>query len=160
MNKELKNLTNKVVKLHECSKKGNRKIGYRMFKEAMAAILKLEANGVKSGLIKEAKAILSKYYDKYKATVAKDPTRVIVESKKPTAAEVAEMAEKAEAKEQKDTRKKLKEYHKELVNNVSHIKDAIMESDYERIQFHAQQIKKIADKFNFEADRWVNDYLE
>lgn len=160
MNKKVINLKNKVVKLHECSKKGNYKMGYKMFKEAMAAVLELEANGVKSGVVKEAKAILSSYYNKYQATIAKDPTRVIVEAKQPTAAEAAEMAAKAEAKEHKETRKRLKEYHKELINNATHVKDAIDEGDYERIKFHSQQISKIASKMVADANYWIDDYLE
>lgn len=160
MNNKLKNLGEKIKTLHECSKKGNHKNGYKMFKEAMAAILELEANGVKSDIIKEAKAILSEYYDKYKTSVAKDTTRVIVEGKKPTAAESAEMAAKAEEKEHKETRKRLKECHKELVNNTNHLKDAIADGDYERIKFHSQQISKIASKMVAESNYWIDDYLE
>lgn len=165
MNNKLKNLTEKIVKLHVCSKKGNRKIGYRMFKEAMAAILELEANGVKSASIKEAKEILSAYYDKYKATVAKDPTRVIVESKKPTPAQAAKMAEDAEKKQHKETRNRLKMYYKELQNNVKYLEQAINgqdnKSDYKRVEFEALQIAKLAEKLKAETGYWLQeDYLD
>lgn len=167
MNKKVINLKNKVVKLHECSKKGNYKMGYKMFKEAMAAILELEANGVKSGVVKEAKAILSAYYNKYQATIAKDTTRVIVEAKQPTAAEAAKMAEKAEKKQHKETRERLKAHYKELQKNMKHLEFAINgdkdehKSDYERVKFDAEQLMKIADKVKAEAGYWLQeDYLE
>lgn len=142
MKNELKNLTNKVVKLHECSKRGLTKRGYAMFKEALESLIQLEANGYKSQTLENAKAILTEYYDTYKTQIKKDTTRVIVESK--TKAE--EAAEKAEAKAKKEEKKQLKEIYKELTNNISHLKESIMEHDWASIDFRAQQIKKISDK--------------
>lgn len=81
MNKELNKLGKKVVALHECSKKGMKKKGYAMFKEAMQAVMMLEANGCKSVVIEKAKAILKEYYEFYKPTIEKDATRVIVEAR-------------------------------------------------------------------------------
>ena len=66
MNKELNKLGKKVLALHECSKRGMAKKGYAMFKEAMQAVMMLEANGCKSEVIEKAKAILAEYYDTYK----------------------------------------------------------------------------------------------
>lgn len=167
MNKKVINLKNKVVKLHECAKKGNHKVGYKMFKEAMAVLLELEAMGVKSSIFKEAKAILSAYYDKYKATIAKDTTRVIVEAKQPTPEQAAKMAEKAEKKQHKETRERLKMYYRELQKNMEHLERAVKgdddekKSDYERVNFNADQLVKIADKIKAEAGYWLQeDYLE
>lgn len=137
-----KKLGKKVVALHECSKRGMKKKGYAMFKEALQAVMMLEANGCKSEVLENAKAILTEYYDTYKTQIKKDTTRVIVESK--TKAE--EAAEKAEAKAKKEEKKQLKEIYKELTNNISHLKESIMEHDWASIDFRAQQIKKISDK--------------
>jgi pyruvate/2-oxoglutarate/acetoin dehydrogenase E1 component len=133
MNKELNKLGKKVVALHECSKRGMTKKGYAMFKEAMQAVMMLEANGCKSEVIEKAKAILAEYYDTYKTQVKKDTTRVIVEAKNS-----AEAAAKKAAKEQK---KQLKGWLKEVVNNVQHMREAIAEGSDARIGFHANQIK-------------------
>lgn len=154
MNKELKNLTNKVVKLHECAKLGKNKTSYKLFKESMAALLQLEGNGLKSATTQKIKAILAEYYNKYQATVKKDPTRVIIESNK-------NAAEKAQERAEKEIRKQLKTYHKELMANVSHLKEAILEGDWARIEFHAGQTKKIAEKVEGMA-RVENqeDYIE
>ena len=133
MNKELNKLGKKVVALHECSKRGMTKKGYAMFKEAMQAVMMLEANGCKSPVIEKAKAILAEYYDTYKTQVKKDTTRVIVEAKNS-----AEAAAKKAAKEQK---KQLKGWLKEVVNNVQHMREAIGEGSDARIEFHANQIK-------------------
>ena len=133
MNKELNKLGKKVVALHECSKNGMTKKGYAMFKEAMQAVMMLEANGCKSEVIEKAKAILAEYYDTYKSQIKKDTTRVIVEAKNS-----AEAAAKKAAKEQK---KQLKGWLKEVVNNVQHMREAIGEGSDARIEFHANQIK-------------------
>lgn len=87
MKNELRKLANKVVKLHECAKLGKNRTAYNLFKEAINSLMELEANGMKSGNTEKIKAILAEYYNKYQATVKKDPTRVIVEGK--TKAEVA-----------------------------------------------------------------------
>lgn len=87
MNKELNKLGKKVVALHECSKKGMKKKGYAMFKEAMQAVMMLEGNGCKSEVIEKAKAILAEYYNEYKSQIKKDTTRVIVEAKSAEALE-------------------------------------------------------------------------
>lgn len=133
MNKELNKLGKKVVALHECSKRGMTKKGYAMFKEAMQAVMMLEANGCKSSVIEKAKAILAEYYDTYKSQIKKDTTRVIVEAKNS-----AEAIAKKAAKEQK---KQLKGWLKEVVNNVQHMREAIGEGSDARIEFHANQIK-------------------
>ena len=133
MNKELNKLGKKVVALHECSKRGMKKKGYAMFKEAMQAVMMLEANGCKSSVIEKAKAILAEYYDTYKSQIKKDTTRVIVEAKNS-----AEAIAKKAAKEQK---KQLKGWLKEVVNNVQHMREAIGEGTDARIEFYANQIK-------------------
>jgi hypothetical protein len=133
MNKELNKLGKKVVALHECSKRGMKKKGYAMFKEAMQAVMMLEANGCKSEVIEKAKAILAEYYNEYKSQIKKDTTRVIVEAKNS-----AEAIAKKAAKEQK---KQLKGWLKEVVNNVQHMREAIGEGSDARIGFHANQIK-------------------
>jgi hypothetical protein len=81
MKNEIKNLTAKVVKLHECAKTGKNKKAYSMFKEAVASLMELEANGVKSKATETVKAILAEYYNTYKTQIKKDTTRVIVEAK-------------------------------------------------------------------------------
>lgn len=141
MNKELNKLGKKVVALHECSKKGMTKKGYAMFKEAMASLMTLEGNGCKSVVLEKAKAILAEYYDKYKTQIKKDTTRVIVEATKAESA-----AKKAEEKIKKEEKKQLKEIYKELNNNLSHLKESILEHDWASIDFRATQIKKICDK--------------
>ena len=133
MNKELNKLGKKVVALHECSKRGMTKKGYAMFKEAMQAVMMLEANGCKSEVIEKAKAILAEYYDTYKTQVKKDTTRVIVEAKN--------SAEAAAKKAEKEHKKQLKGWLKEVVTNVQHMKEAISEGTDARIEFHANQIK-------------------
>ena len=140
MNKELNKLGKKVVALHECSKKGMTKKGYAMFKEAMASLMTLEGNGCKSEVLEKAKAILAEYYDTYKTQIKKDTTRVIVEGK------AEDAAKKAEDKIKKEEKKQLKEIYKELNNNLSHLKESIMEHDWASIDFRATQIKKICDK--------------
>lgn len=142
MKNELKNLTNKVVKLHECSKRGLIKRGYAMFKEALESLMQLEANGCKSQTLENAKAILTEYYDTYKSQIKKDTTRVIVESK--TKAE--EAAKKAEEKIKKEEKKQLDEIYKELNKNLSHLKESIFEHDWASIDFRVKQIKNICDK--------------
>ena len=137
MNKELNKLGKKVVALHECSKKGMKKKGYAMFKEAMQAVMMLEANGCKSVVIEKAKAILKEYYEFYKPTIEKDATRVIVEARS------QEAMQKKALKEQK---KQLKGWLKEVVNNVQHMRDAINKSEDSRVGFHAKQIKLAVDE--------------
>ena len=140
MNKELNKLGKKVVALHECTKKGMTKKGYAMFKEAMASLMTLEGNGCKSEVLEKAKAILAEYYNSYKTQIKKDTTRVIVESK------ASDAAKKAEDQVKKEEKKQLKEIYKELNNNLSHLKESIMEHDWASIDFRATQIKKICDK--------------
>ena len=103
MKNELRKLTNKVVKLHECAKLGKNRTAYNLFKEAINSLMELEANGMKSGNTEKIKAILAEYYNKYKATVKKDTTRVIVEGKAEEAAAKAE--EKAKKEEKKQEKK-------------------------------------------------------
>ena len=141
MNSELKKLTSKVQKLHESAKAGKNKTAYNLFKEAMAEVMQLEGNGHKSKYTKAIKAILAEYYNKYQSTVKKDTTRVIVEASK-----AEEKAEKAAEKAKKEERKQLKEIYKELNNNLSHMKESILEHDWASIDFRANQIKKICDK--------------
>ncbi len=140
MNKELNKLGKKIVALHECSKKGMTKKGYAMFKEAMQSLMMLEGNGCKSEVLEKAKAILAEYYNEYKTQIKKDTTRVIVEGKS------EEAAKKAEEKIKKEEKKQLKEIYKEMSNNLSHLKESIMEHDWASIDFRASQIKKICDK--------------
>ena len=98
MKNELRKLTNKVVKLHECAKLGKNRTAYNLFKETINSLMELEANGMKSGNTEKIKAILAEYYNKYKATVKKDPTRVIVEGKAEDAAKKAEDKRQSEIK--------------------------------------------------------------
>lgn len=140
MNKELNKLGKKVVALHECSKKGMTKKGYAMFKEAMESLMTLEGNGCKSEVLEKAKAILAEYYNTYKTQIKKDTTRVIVEGKSEDA------AKKAEEKIKKEEKKQLKETYKEMSNNLSHLKESILEHDWASIDFRARQIKKICEK--------------
>ena len=140
MNKEINKLGKTLVELHECSKKGMTKKGYSMFKEAMQSLMTLEGNGCKSKVLENAKEILKEYYNTYKTQIEKDTTRVIVEGK----AEAA--AKKAEDKIKKEEKKQLKEIYKEMSNNLSHLKESILEHDWASIDFRANQIKKICDK--------------
>lgn len=153
MNNELRKLTNKVVKLHECAKLGKNRTAYNLFKEAMNSLMQLEANGMKSGNTEKIKAILAEYYNKYQATVKKDPTRVIVEGK--SKAEVA--AQKAEDKVKKEEKKQLKEIYKEMNSNLGHLKESIMEHDWASIDFRANQIKKICDKIISMGSVYLSD---
>lgn len=154
MNKELNKLGKKVVALHECSKKGMKKRGYAMFKEAMEAIMMLEANGCKSEVIQKAKAILAEYYNEYKSQIKKDSTRVIVESK------ADEAAKKAEDKRQSELKSQLKTFLKEIVSNVSGMKGGISSANYELINFHADQLTKLAGKIKMITRDEIDDYLE
>lgn len=140
MNKELNKLGKKVVALHECSKKGMTKKGYAMFKEAMESLMTLDGNGCKSEVLEKAKAILAEYYNTYKTQIKKDTTRVIVEGKSEDA------AKKDEEKIKKEEKKQLKETYKEMSNNLSHLKESILEHDWASIDFRARQIKKICEK--------------
>ena len=153
MKNELRKLTNKVVKLHECAKLGKNRTAYNLFKEAMNSLMQLEANGMKSGNTEKIKAILAEYYNKYQATVKKDPTRVIVEGK--SKAEVA--AQKAEDKVKKEEKKHLKEIYKEMNSNLGHLKESIMEHDWASIDFRANQIKKICDKIISMGSVYLSD---
>lgn len=154
MNKELNKLGKKVVALHECSKKGMTKKGYAMFKEAMASLMTLEGNGCKSEVLTQAKAILAEYYDKYKDAVKKDPTRVIVEGK------AEDAAKKAEDKRQSEIKAQLKTFLKEIVSNVSGMKGGISSTNYELINFHADQLTKLAGKIKMITRDEIDDYLE
>ena len=164
MNKELNKLGKKIVALHECSKKGMTKKGYAMFKEAMQSIMTLEGNGCKSEVLQKAKDILAEYYDTYKTQIKKDTTRIIVEGKAETAEEEAALNLK------KENCKTLSSYYKEIISTSKHLHDAIYDakkgneilpSTWERIEFSATQIKKLAEKVialaNFETQE---DYLE
>lgn len=154
MKNELRKLTNKVVKLHECAKLGKNRTAYNLFKEAMNSLMELEANGMKSGNTEKIKAILAEYYNKYKATVKKDPTRVIVEGK------AEDAAKKAEEKRHNENKAQLKTFLKEIVSNVSGMKGAISSSNYELIGFHADQLSKIASKVKIITNNEIDDYLE
>lgn len=153
-NKELNKLGKKVVALHECSKRGMKKKGYAMFKEAMQAVMMLEANGCKSEVIEKAKAILAEYYNEYKSQIKKDTTRVIVEAK------ADEVAKKAEEKRHNENKAQLKTFLKEIVSNVSGLKGAISSVNYELIAFHADQLSKIAAKIKAVTNEEINDFLE
>lgn len=153
MNNELRKLTNKVVKLHESAKLGKNKTAYKLFKEAINSVMELEANGIKSGNTEKIKAILAEYYNKYKATIKKDTTRVIVEGK--SKAEIA--AQKAEDKVKKEEKKQLKEIYKEMNNNFGHLKESIFEHDWASIDFRANQIKKICDKIISMGSVYLSD---
>ena len=153
MKNELRKLTNKVVKLHECAKLGKNRTAYNLFKEAINSLMELEANGMKSGNTEKIKAILAEYYNKYQATVKKDPTRVIVEGK--SKAEIA--AQKAEDKVKKEEKKQLKEIYKEMNNNFGHLKESILEHDWASIDFRANQIKKICDKIISMGSVYLSD---
>lgn len=154
MKNELRKLTNKVVKLHECAKLGKNRTAYNLFKEAMNSLMELEANGMKSGNTEKIKAILAEYYNKYKATVKKDPTRVIVEGK------AEDAAKKAEEKHHNENKAQLKTLLKEIVSNVSGLKGAISSVNYELIGFHADQLSKIASKVKIITNNEIDDYLE
>lgn len=153
MNNELRKLTNKVVKLHECAKLGKNRTAYQLFKEAINSVMELEANGIKSRNTEKIKAILAEYYNKYKATIKKDTTRVIVEGK--SKAEIA--AQKAEDKVKKEEKKQLKEIYKEMNNNFGHLKESIFEHDWASIDFRANQIKKICDKIISMGSVYLSD---
>ena len=155
MNKELNKLGKKVLALHECSKRGMAKKGYAMFKEAMQAVMMLEANGCKSEVIEKAKAILAEYYDTYKTQIKKDTTRVIVEATKAESA-----AKKAEEKHHNENKAQLKAFLKEIVSNVSGMKGAISSVNYELVNFHADQLVKIASKIKAITNEEINDYLD
>ena len=154
MNKELNKLGKKVVALHECSKNGMKKKGYAMFKEAMASLMALEANGCKSEVLEKAKAILAEYYNEYKSQIKKDTTRVIVEAK------ADEVAKKAEEKRHNENKAQLKTLLKEIVSNVSGMKAAISSVNYELIAFHADQLSKISAKIKAVTNEEINDFLE
>ena len=154
MKNELRKLTNKVVKLHECAKLGKNRTAYNLFKEAMNSLMELEANGMKSGNTEKIKAILAEYYNKYQATVKKDPTRVIVEGK------AEDAAKKAEEKRHNENKAQLKTFLKEIVSNVSGMKGAISSVNYELIGFHADQLSKIASKVKIITNNEIDDYLE
>ena len=154
MNKELNKLGKKVVALHECSKKGMTKKGYAMFKEAMASLMTLEGNGCKSEVLEKAKAILAEYYDTYKTQIKKDTTRVIVEGK------AEDAAKKAEEKRHNENKAQLKTFLKEIVSNVSGMKGAISSVNYELVNFHADQLVKIASKIKAITNEEINDFLE
>lgn len=150
MKNELRKLTNKVVKLHECAKLGKNRTAYNLFKEAINSLMELEANGMKSGNTEKIKAILAEYYNKYKATVKKDPTRVIVEGK-------AEEAAKAEEKAKKEEKKQLKTYHKELTHNVTRLKEAILSHNWADISHYAKQINLISNKITMMGQIYLSD---
>jgi hypothetical protein len=159
MNKELNKLGKKVVALHECSKKGMKKKGYAMFKEAMQAVMMLEANGCKSEVIEKAKAILAEYYNEYKSQIKKDTTRVIVEGK------AEDAAKKAEEKRQTELKMQLKSLVGEITTNVgennnSGMRRAVKTGNYELINFHADQLIKIASKIKAITNEEINDFLE
>ena len=155
MNKELNKLGKKVVALHECSKKGMTKKGYAMFKEAMQSLMMLEANGCKSEVLEKAKAILAEYYNTYETQIKKDTTRVIVEATKAESA-----AKKAEDKRQSEIKAQLKTFLKEIVSNVSGMKGGISSANYELINFHADQLTKLAGKIKMITRDEIDDYLE
>lgn len=154
MNKEISKLTQKVVKLHECSKAGKKVTGYKMFKEAMAMLLQLQGNGCKSEVLTQAKEILTEYYDTYKPQIKKDTTRVIVEGK------AEDAAKKAEDKRQSEIKAQLKTFLKEIVSNVSGMKGGISSANYELINFHADQLTKLAGKIKMITRDEIDDYLE
>ena len=154
MNKELNKLGKKVVALHECSKKGMTKKGYAMFREAMSSLMTLEGNGCKSEVLTQAKAILAEYYDTYKTQIKKDTTRVIVEGK------AEDAAKKAEEKRHNENKTQLKAFLKEIVSNVSGMKGAISSVNYELVNFHADQLVKIASKIKAITNEEINDFLE
>lgn len=151
MKNELRKLTNKVVKLHECAKLGKNRTAYNLFKEAMNSLMELEANGMKSGNTEKIKAILAEYYNKYQATVKKDPTRVIVENK------AEEAAAKAEEKAKKEEKKQLKTYHKELTHNVTRLKEAILSHNWADISHYAKQINLISNKITTMGQFYLSD---
>ena len=154
MNSELKKLTSKVQKLHESAKAGKNKTAYNLFKEAMAEVMQLEGNGHKSKYTKAIKAILAEYYNKYQSTVKKDTTRVIVEGK------AEDAAKKAEEKRHNENKATLKAFLKEIVSNVSGLKGAISSVNYELVNFHADQLIKIASKIKAVTNEEINDYLD
>lgn len=154
MNNELRKLTNKIVNLHECTKIGKNRTAYKLFKEAMNSLMELEANGMKSGNTQKIKEILAEYYDKFQATVKKDPTRIIVEGK------AEEAAKKAEDKRQSEIKSQLKTFLKEIVSNVSGMKGGISSANYELINFHADQLIKLAGKIKMITRDEIDDYLE
>jgi primosomal protein N'' len=154
MNSELKKLTSKVQKLHESAKAGKNKTAYNLFKEAMAEVMQLEGNGHKSKYTKAIKAILAEYYNKYQSTVKKDTTRVIVEGK------TEDAAKKAEEKHHNENQATLKAFLKEIVSNVSGMKGAISSVNYELVNFHADQLIKIASKIKAINNEEINDFLE
>lgn len=154
MKNELIKLTNKVVKLHECAKLGKNRTAYNLFKEAINSLMELEANGMKSGNTEKIKAILAEYYNKYKATVKKDTTRVIVEGK------AEEAVKKAEDKRQNEIKAQLKALLKEIISNGSGMKGGISSGNYELINFHADQLIKLAGKIKMITRDEIDDYLE
>ena len=154
MNKEINKLGKTLVELHECSKKGMTKRGYSMFKEAMQSLMTLEGNGCKSKVLENAKEILKEYYNTYKTQIKKDTTRVIVEGK------AEDAAKKAEEKHHNENKATLKAFLKEIVSNVSGMKGAISSVNYELINFHADQLVKIASKIKAVTNEEINDYLE
>ena len=154
MNKELNKLGKKIVALHENSKRGITKKGYSMFKEAMASLMTLEGNGCKSEVLEKAKAILAEYYNTYETQIKEDTTRVIVEGK------AEDAAKKAEDKRQSELKAQLKTFLKEIVSNVSGMKGGISSANYELINFHSDQLTKLAGKIKMITRDEIDDYLE
>lgn len=154
MNKELNKLGKKIVALHENSKRGITKKGYSMFKEAMASLMTLEGNGCKSEVLEKAKEILAEYYNTYETQIKEDTTRVIVEGK------AEDAAKKAEDKRQSELKAQLKTFLKEIVSNVSGMKGGISSTNYELINFHADQLTKLAGKIKMITRDEIDDYLE
>ena len=159
MNKELNKLGKKIVALHENSKRGITKKGYSMFKEAMASLMTLEGNGCKSEVLEKAKAILAEYYNTYETQIKEDTTRVIVEGK------AEDSAKKAEEKRQTELKMQLKSLVGEITTNVgennnSGMRRAVKTGNYELINFHADQLIKIASKIKAITNEEINDYLE
>ena len=150
MKKELNRLTNTLVKLHECSKNGKKSTGYKYFKEAMSILMSLEGDGINNAITNSAKEILSEYYNTYSPAIKEDSTRVIVEAKTTD-------IEKQEEKARKEERKQLKEIYKEMNNNLSHLKESIMEHDWASIDFRANQIKKICERIIAMGSVYLSD---
>ena len=159
MKNKINKLGKTIVKLHECSKKGNKKTGYGLFKQAVKSLMEVQSQGVKSPVLKTVKSILAEYTDEYASLIAKDRTRVVVEGRKSTDPKVLQQ-QRHDA-----NRKSIKDLNKELItitNNIRMVanKKNISANDFESISLYADQIIKMANRIKVVTKDQIDDYLE
>lgn len=159
MKNKINKLGKTIVKLHECSKKGNKKTGYGLFKQAVKSLMEVQSQGVKSPVLKTVKSILAEYTDEYASLIAKDRTRVVVQGRKPTDPKILQQ-QRHDA-----NRKSIKDLNKELItitNNIRMVanKKTISSNDFESISLYADQIIKMANRIKVVTKDQIDDYLE